>query len=659
MMLCIVALLLLIITIIVYYIYYNSNKEHFQIGDKSAELIRLINDEYSKGLDLQSVTDEEVRNKYDLIQDIDGGYAQLKNKYNIFNKAPIKGYPKIPIVGSFNTTDYLKLEDTARKECATQNNCKAYSIGYNSKTNQYSFSLFDTDDLANIGEMPQGERGNWGDNYKTVLRNTPLSTHNKLLTDAKIKYDTAIKLRENGEKIFTQNYEIYNDNKVPNNYKESIIKIGSVTKNVEFDKNKLISSGAKYNYDKQNTLIKAINECNKTNKCKGILIVSEQRIENNKLFVNHYFIQLGINNTDNLVDIKTKVPSFNGSVIYLSRKKVPLDTMRSTFGGKYVSDMIKTRDTPARADAPFNNKFKFEVYENADTLRPDVKDVIVSKGEPFNQGEYNKMLEEAQKACILDKNCSAFVAAYDIRNSILFYRLKRDDTEDSDNNNQFEFDNDTLKKYKEVVTYVKVTYKAPLGMPPKPVDKVCANVNYYNHISSHCVEGEQVPTVGVNKICNLKPSYTHEVSMCENLTSVTSEDEDGRFHLDDKIETIYNVFNKIAGLSKSLKTQKYNDNIELFKKLLINIWNNSVTVFFADPINVGVGNTAGYAIVTSFDDIRKQNVPNTKLGILLESLYNNCQYTEFNNVGYCDSSKFYNDLQRLYVTSRILELADL
>ena len=660
MMLCIVALLLLIITIVIYYIYYNRNKEHFQTEDKSAEFIRLINDEYSKGIDYANRIEESKKNNYNLIKDIDGGYAQLIDPYNVFETSVrMNGYPKIPIVGSFNNIDYKKLEDIARQECATQNNCKAYSIGHNSETQQYIYSLFNTDDLSKIKPMAQSDRNRWKNNFKTVLRTSPLSSYNKLLEDASNNYLKAINASGNKAKELTQNYEVY-ENVVPNDFAEKIIRtfIGS---SIEFDKNN-ISSKVTNNFNKQDILVKAISACNKTKKCKGILILSEEQLINNKVTIKYYYYQLSINNTDNLQDIKTKLPNYKGTITYLSRKKIPVDTKRSTFGGSYISDKSKRGDTSKRTDAPFNNRFKFEIYENADTLRTNVKDVIVSKGEPFNQGEYDKMIEEAQKACILDRNCSAFVAAYDISNSTLFYSLKKDDTEDSENNNQFEFDSTTLKKYIRPVTYVKVTYTPPLQMPPKPVDKVCANVNYYNHISSYCLDEQQVPTVGENRICELQQPYKHEISMCENLTSVTGEDEDGRFNLDDKITTINNAFNKIKGLSPSLKTQKYDNNIKLFKKLLINIWNNSINIFFADSLNVGVGNTSGYATIPTdgstdgFNALVAQNNPDTKLGILLENLYENCQYTEYNNFGYCDKSKFYDDLQKLYVTSRILDL---
>lgn len=653
MMLCIVALLLLIITIVIYYIYYNRNKEDFQTEDKSAEFIRLINDEYSKGIDYATRIEEGKKNNYNLITDIDGGYAKLIDPYNVFvTSVPMNGYPKIPIVGPFNNTDYLKLEDIARQECAIQNNCKAYSIGHNSEKKQYIYSLFNTDDLSKIKPMAQSDRNRWRNNFKTVLRTSPLSSYNKLLEDAKKKYQDAVNESGNGLKIFTKDYEIY-ENVVPNNFRENIIRtfMGS---SFEFDKNN-ISSQAKNNYNIQDILVKAISACNKTRRCKGILIISVEDLINNKVTMKYYYYLLGgINSTDN--SNLLKITDSKAKVTYLSRKKIPVDTKRSTFGGSYISDMTKTDTTKERTDAPFNNRFKFDIYKNADTLRTNVKDVIVSKGEPFNQGEYDKMIEEAQKACILDKSCSAFVAAYDVNNSTLFYSLKKDDTEDVDNNNQYEFDSTTLKKYIGPVTYVKVTYTPPLQMPAKPVDKVCANVNYYNHISTYCVDEQQVPTVGENKICGLQQPYTHEISMCGNLTSVTGEDEDGRFNLDDKIRTINNAFDKINILSPSVKTQKYNNNIELFKTLLIDIWNNSTTVFYADPLNVGVGNTAGYARVSSLTDIKNQNVPKTKLGILLEHLYENCQYTEYNNVDYCNKSKFYDELQKLYVTSRILDL---
>ncbi len=651
MMLCIVALLLLIITIVIYYIYYNKNKEHFQTKDKSSEFIRLINDEYSKGIDYANRIEEGKKNNYNLITDIDGGYARLIDPYNVFETSVrMNGYPKIPIVGPFNNTDYLKLENIARQECAIQNNCKAYSIGHNSEKQQYIYSLFNTDDLSKIKPMAQSDRNQWKNNFKTVLRTSPLTSYNKLVEDAKKRYQDAVNESGNGLKIFTKNYEIY-ENKIPRTFGSNIIKFGRPIKDERF------INSYKYELERKSTLIEALNQCNKNKRCKGIIIISEKSESNG--IARHYFYQLSINNTDNLLDIP---PNFNGNITYLSRTKILVDTTSSTFGGSYISDMTNTDTTKERTDAPFNNRFKFDIYKNADTLRPKVKDVIVSKGEPFNQSKYNSMLEEAQKACILDINCSAFVAAYDISNSTLFYSLKKDDTEDSDNNNQFEFDNNTLNKYNGVVTYVKVRYTPPLKMPPTPVDKLCADMNYYNHISTYCVDEQQVPTVGENKICGLQVPYIHEASMCGNLTSVTSEDEDGRFYLDDKIATINNAFNKIKGLSPSLKTQKYNNNIELFKRLLIDIWNNSINVFFADSLNVGVGNTAGYATIPTdgstdgFNALVAQNNPDTKLGILLENLYENCQYAEYNNYGYCDKSKFYDDLQKLYATSRILEL---
>jgi hypothetical protein len=208
-------------------------------------------------------------------------------------------------------------------------------------------------------------------------------------------------------------------------------------------------------------------------------------------------------------------------------------------------------------------------------------------------------------------------------------------------------------RFERVDTFIRMPFVEGRTNIGPPQTRVCADVKYNKNIGEFC-EGN-VPTVNdVNTVCKLKPGYVHDITKCGNLSNVYSEqfiDYENFTNLNnDKVTKILQAYNKIV--NRQIPGQKYNRNIDNYKNIVVKIWNKSLEVFYSDPIYSDYGK--GYSRITSFNDINKSTFEN-KLGILLNKLYEICQYKNQAKYTYCTTKPtFYDDLEQLYSTSVVI-----
>lgn len=294
-------------------------------------------------------------------------------------------------------------------------------------------------------------------------------------------------------------------------------------------------------------------------------------------------------------------------------------------------------------------KFVFDVYENADQQGNDIGAKTGAPSGQYNISSYNAMIMKALNECANSPGCVGVVTAYHKPSKAYTYYLKN------------RMSAGTLvgtatpdyKDFARVDAFVKLPYKEPTTNVGPPLSRVCADVRYNNNVSEYC--NGPIPSINdMNTVCNLKPGYQHDIRKCGVLGDIYSEKFENYeefANIDtNKVNTIMTAYNRIINSRKN--NASLNKNINNYKNQVVKIWNNSIDVFYSNPIYVGYG--SGYSKISSFNQI-KQNEFENKLGILIERLFKVCQDKNFYNYNYCvNKPTFYDDLEQLYRTSIVI-----
>jgi hypothetical protein len=297
---------------------------------------------------------------------------------------------------------------------------------------------------------------------------------------------------------------------------------------------------------------------------------------------------------------------------------------------------------------PYYN-FNFEAYYNADQNGNDIGATTTEVGD-FSQDKYVNLILAAFKACAENSNCVGVTTAYNKNTKGYTYYLK---SRIANNTLTGIVNNPNYTVHPKVDTFIRKPYQEYRTNIGNPQTRVCSDVRYNNNLTTICENNVPTPNSS-GTVCKLPSNLIHDATRCLNVSNIFAEGfknvEGFTNGNDEKISLIIRVYDKI-NKSRTI-SQKYMNNVNNFKNLGVKIWNNSIDVFYSDPIYAESG--AGYSKITAFNSIMDKN----SFGNILTRLFDYCQDKENINRNYCTRKPtFYDDLNELYKISVVLNNA--
>jgi hypothetical protein len=633
--LLILFLLTLLVIAIGYNYYYKKDIEYFQTS---------------------STIDQQIINKMNEIRDLSNSLidfqnyildnGKIKNSFSWFTGSSIiTGYPKKIAFGAYSDSEYNSLIQKAKDDCSNNTQCKAYQYGYNSKEQSYQYWLINTDlsknmtNLTNVADWTINRGAQYL--FSVFVKDVPLT---KIRNDIKTKTDELALLRRQKEQqavIPPQpnppppppppiNTPTLDFTDIMGDYNYDIYR-NSVSLLPDISSGLFITNGGER---EMKNIIGRI--CSSIPNCTGISL---------KINV------IGRENTINAeYGIKTGTILPNQLIGTLNNDKYSSNHIYITcIKRQYIAPLINTPSLTQKDLGPYGNN-RYDFYENTDSPGNDINSQSVTG--QYNISEYNKFIARALNVCSNTQNCEGVVIAYNKNNRTYNYYLKRKVLI-----NQFigTKNNPTFTAFERVDTFIKKPYSASSTSITGPISELCADVKFNNFVGDYC---ESIPSINAtNTICKLKSGYTHNQSLCQTnlIGTIFIEGFNNKEHFLNtdtrKQEIIRKAYQKVT--SKNIYKTKYSNNVNEFKKLVRDMWNKSIEVYYSNPLNLGSG--GNNTPVSNFESINTTDRTGTIFLTIIDELYKVCDKSENIQFLYCSGTQnFYKDYNVLLAISNII-----